>query len=83
MLFLRPYCLTRNSTNGSAVKWSRDTGGDTCPVTHFYITFSRQEHHIKLSLVRDQELKWLSAYTPFHFSFTVPLDHMVCSRNVP
>ena len=26
------YCLTRNSTNGSAVKWWRDTGGDTWPV---------------------------------------------------
>ena len=29
LLFISPYYLTRNSTNGSAVKWSRDTGGDT------------------------------------------------------
>ena len=28
-LFLRPYYLTRNSPNGSAVKWQRDTGGGT------------------------------------------------------
>ena len=28
-LFIRPYYLTRNFTNGSAVKWSRDTVGDT------------------------------------------------------
>ena len=29
ILFISPYYLTENSTNGSAVKWSRDTGGDT------------------------------------------------------
>ena len=33
-------------------------------LTQFYTNFSRQEHQIKLSWV---------AYTPFHFSFTVPL----------
>ena len=28
----------------------------------------------KTFMGRDQELKWLAAYTPFHFSFTVPLN---------
>ena len=43
-------------------------------LTEFYINFSRQEHQIDVLYVsfktRDSQV---SAYTPFHFSFTVPL----------
>jgi len=39
--------------------------------TQFYSNFSRQEHQIYVSInSRDSQV---SAYTPFHFSFTVPL----------
>ena len=42
----------------------------------FYINFSRQEHQIELLYVsinsRDSQV---SAYTPFHFSFTIPSSH--------
>ena len=43
-------------------------------LTHFYINFSRQEHQIDVLYVSFKT--WdsqVSAYTPFHFSFTVPL----------
>ena len=44
-------------------------------LTQFYINFSRQEHQIKLSWVAIKSYSdQLSAYTPFHFSFTVPLS---------
>ena len=43
-------------------------------LTEFYINFSRQEHQIDVLYVLFKT--WdsqVSAYTPFHFSFTVPL----------
>ena len=43
-------------------------------LTKFYINFSRQEHQIDVLYVSFKA--WdsqVSAYTPFHFSFTVPL----------
>ena len=43
-------------------------------LTQFYINFSRQEHQIDVFYVSFKT--WdsqVSAYTPFHFSFTVPL----------
>ena len=43
-------------------------------LTQFYINFSRQEHQIDVFWVSFKT--WdsqVSAYTPFHFSFTVPL----------
>ena len=46
-------------------------------LTQFYINFSRQEHQIDVLYV---SLKFwdsqVSAYTPFHFSFTVPLTEV-------
>ena len=42
--------------------------------TQFYINFSRQEHLIDVAYVTSNA--WdsqVSSYTPFHFSFTVPL----------
>ena len=44
-------------------------------LTQFYINFSRQEHQIDVIQVSFKT--WdsqVSAYTPFHFSFTVPLN---------
>ena len=38
-------------------------------LTQFYTNFSRQEHQIDVLYV----LLKVSSYTPFHFSFTVPL----------
>jgi len=32
IIYTRPFYLTRNSTNDSAVKWSRDTGREPWPV---------------------------------------------------
>ena len=41
----------------------------------FYTNFSRHEHQIELSWVAIKSLSdYLSPYTPFHFSFTVPLS---------
>ena len=57
------YYITKTSANSSAVYWSQ-----------FYINFSRQEHQIDFLYVSFKT--WdsqVSAYTPFHFSFTVPL----------
>ena len=46
-------------------------------LTQFYINFSRQEHQIDVLYVSfkiwDSQV---SAYTPFHFSFTVPLNNI-------
>ena len=47
-------------------------------LTQFYINFSRQEHRIELLYVSINS--WdsqISAYTPFHFSFTVPLSLLI------
>ena len=87
----RSYYVTRTSTNGSAVYWSRDTHNDTALwrntrlyrlyirfgiiLTQFYINFSRQKHQIDVLYLSFKT--WdsqVSAYTPFHFSFTVPLN---------
>ena len=47
---------------------------DSTPLTQFYINFLRQEHQIEVFYVSfnvwDSQV---SSYTPFHFSFTVPL----------
>ena len=43
-------------------------------LTQFYINFSRQEHQI--GVLYESFNSWdsqVSSYTPFHFSFTVPL----------
>ena len=60
--------------------WSRDTDlylTYLCFViilTQFYVNFSRQEHQIDfLQVSLDSWNSQVSAYTPFHFSFTVPL----------
>ena len=60
--------------------WTRDTEVQLTHIcfviilTVFFIDFSRQEHQIDVLQVsfnsRDSQV---SAYTPFHFSFTVPL----------
>ena len=43
----------------------------------FYINFSRQEHPIDVLYVSFKTwVSQVSAYTPFHFSFTVPLSAM-------
>ena len=48
-------------------------------LTQFYINFSRQEDQIDVLYVsfnaRDSQV---SSYTPFHFSFTVPLSTNIC-----
>jgi len=46
-------------------------------VTQFYINFSRKEHLIELSLITIKNLRdLLSSYTPFKFSFIVPLSNI-------
>ena len=61
--------------------WSHDTDvfltyiGFFIILTQFYVTFSRQEHQIDFLQVSLKS--WdsqVSAYTPFHFSFTIPLS---------
>ena len=43
-------------------------------LTQFYINFSRQEHPIDvLCILLNAWDSQVSSYTPFHFSFTVPL----------
>ena len=67
----------KTSANDSEVNWSRDTRDNyttTIILTQFYINFSRQEHRIDVLYVSFKT--WDSqglAYTPFHFSSTVPL----------
>ena len=46
-------------------------------LTQFYINFSRQEHQIEVLYVSFNA--WdsqVSSYTPFNFSFTVPLSYI-------
>ena len=46
-------------------------------LTQFYINFSRQEHQIDVLYISFKT--WdsqVSVYTPFHFSFTVPLKQL-------
>ena len=44
-------------------------------LTQFYINFSRQEHQLNVLYVSFKTWDFqVSAYTPFHFSFTVPLN---------
>ena len=40
----------------------------------FYINFSRQEHQIELSWVQNKSVFRFLLISPFHFSFTVPLN---------
>ena len=50
-------------------------------LTQFYINFSRQEHQIDGLYVSFKT--WdsqVSAYTPFHFSSTVPLSYKTCHK---
>ena len=63
------------------VSWSRDTDVYLTYIlfgiilTQFYVNFSRQEHQIDFLKVSFNS--WdsqVSAYTSFHFSFTVPLN---------
>ena len=52
--------------------------------TQFYINFSRQEHQIDVLYVSFKT--WdsqVSAYTPFHFSFTVPLISLISMSELP
>ena len=47
-------------------------------LTQFYMNFSRQERQIDMSYIyRSTPDSQVSAYTPFHFSFTVPLNTIV------
>ena len=51
--------------------------------TEFYINFSRQEHQIDVLYVSFNA--WdsqVSSYTPFHFSFTVPLKRFICLKGI-
>ena len=53
-------------------------------VTQFYINFSRQEHQIDVLYVSFNAWDSLvSFYTPFHFSFTVPLKGMFNFTKIP
>ena len=56
----------------------------TCPALVFFINFSRQEHKIDVLYISFKP--WdsqVSSYTPFYFSFTVPLRLLKITFTVP
>ena len=64
-----------NTTNFNKISFSIRFG---IILTQFYINFSKQEHQTDFLCVLFKT--WdsqVSAYTPFHFSFTVPLNFIL------
>jgi len=81
VMCLRLYHVTSILHCHLTESWSRDTDVYLTYIlfgiilTQFYVNFSRQEHQIDVLKVSFNS--WdsqVSAYTSFHFSFTVPLN---------